>query len=159
MSMVGLNTSAHDIEVKNADGVTIYYKYINDNKELGVTYEGISLSYNTYTYTGNVVIPSTVNYGGKNYKVTSIMYGAFFDCNKLTSVSIPNTITSIEGSAFFGCSMMENFTIPNSVVSIGSSAFMGTAWYDNQPDGLVYAGKVAYKYKGEMSLNKTIVCF
>ena len=27
---------------------------------------------------------------------------------------------------------------------------MGTAWYDNQPDGLVYAGKVAYKYKGNM---------
>ena len=30
------------------------------------------------------------------------------------------------------------------------SAFSGTAWYNNQPDGLVYAGNVAYTYKGEM---------
>ncbi len=29
-------------------------------------------------------------------------------------------------------------------------AFIGTPWYDNLPDGMVYVGKVAYKYKGEM---------
>ena len=27
---------------------------------------------------------------------------------------------------------------------------MSTSWYDNQPDGLVYAGLVAYVYKGQM---------
>ena len=32
--------SAHDIEVKNADGVTIYYNYINDGTELEVTFLG-----------------------------------------------------------------------------------------------------------------------
>ena len=41
-------------------------------------------------------------------------------------------------------------TIPNSVTSIGRNAFYGTAWFNNQPDGLVYAGKVAYEYKGTM---------
>ena len=39
---------------------------------------------------------------------------------------------------------------------IGSYAFYGTAWYNNQPDGLVYAGKVAYKYKGTMPANTSI---
>jgi len=29
-------------------------------------------------------------------------------------------------------------------------AFDGTAWYNNQPNGLVYAGLVAYKYKGSI---------
>jgi hypothetical protein len=29
-------------------------------------------------------------------------------------------------------------------------AFSRTAWLDNQPDGVVYAGKIAYSYKGDM---------
>ena len=37
MSMMGINAFAYDIEVKNADGVTIYYNYINDGMELEVT--------------------------------------------------------------------------------------------------------------------------
>jgi len=42
------------------------------------------------------------------------------------------------------------------VTDIEYEAFTGTAWYDNQPDGLVYAGKVAYNYKGIMPENTTI---
>ncbi len=30
MSMIGIQAFAHDIEVANADGVTIYYNYINN---------------------------------------------------------------------------------------------------------------------------------
>ena len=48
-------------------------------------------------------------------------------------------------------------TIGNSVTSIGGDAFYNTAWYNKQPDGLVYAGKVAYKYKGTMPSNTSIV--
>jgi hypothetical protein len=36
------------------------------------------------------------------------------------------------------------------VERIYRDAFIGTPWYDNLPDGMVYVGKVAYKYKGEM---------
>lgn len=36
---------------------------------------------------------------------------------------------------------------------IYSGAFYKTAWYDNQPNGIVYAGKVAYEYKGIMPEN------
>ena len=42
------------------------------------------------------------------------------------------------------------------MTSIGSSAFEGTKWYDNQPDGVVYAGKVLYVYKGTMPSNTKI---
>ena len=85
-------------------------------------------------YSGNVVIPKSVTYNGNTYSVTSI-----------------------ENYAFEGCSGLTGITIPNSVTSIGKSAFWGTAWYNNQPDGLVYAGKVAYKYKGTMPSNTSIV--
>jgi hypothetical protein len=46
--------------------------------------------------------------------------------------------------------------IPDSVTSIGQDAFLGTAWYEAQANGLVYAGKVAYKYKGTMPANTSI---
>ena len=89
--------------------------------------------------------------------VTSIGADAFGGCSGLTNVTIPNSVTSIGGYAFNGCSGLTNVTIPNSVTSIGKYAFSGTAWYDNQPDGVVYAGKVAYTYKGSMPSNAEIV--
>ena len=42
------------------------------------------------------------------------------------------------------------------MTSIGYEAFDGTKWYDNQPDGVVYAGKVLYAYKGTMPSNTKI---
>ena len=88
--------------------------------------------------------------------VTSIGNCAFSYCSGLTSVTIPNSVTYIGVGAFSDCTGLTSITIPNSVTSIGSSAFYGTAWYNNQPDGLVYAGKVAYKYKGTMPSNTSV---
>ena len=88
--------------------------------------------------------------------ITSIANGVFYGCGSLCSVIIPNTVTSIGEYAFSGCSNLASINIPNSVTSIGSDAFRGTAWYNSQPDGLVYAGLVAYKYKGKMPTNTTI---
>lgn len=70
---------------------------------------------------------------------------------------IPNDVTSIGDGAFYVCENLTSLSIPNSVTAIGANAFHGTGWYDNQPDGLVYAGKVAYCYKGEMPENTEIV--
>ena len=89
--------------------------------------------------------------------VTSIGYYAFWDCSGLRSLTIPNSVISIGGGAFEHCSGLTSVTIPNSVTSIGEGAFDDTAWYNNQPDGLVYAGLVAYKYKGTMPSGTSIV--
>lgn len=70
-----------------------------------------------------VVIPSTIN--GK--KVTSIGEKAFYFCESLTKVTIPNSVTSIGEDAFFYCRSLASVTIPNSVISIGDSAFYGCA--------------------------------
>lgn len=89
--------------------------------------------------------------------VVSIGSNAFTNCTGLTSVTIPNSVVSIESNAFANCTGLTSVTIPNSVVSIGSEAFIGTAWYNAQPDGLIYAGMVAYEYKGTMPPSTSIV--
>ncbi len=89
--------------------------------------------------------------------LTSIGNSTFLNCTGLTTISIPSSVTSIGSWAFGYCSSLTSVTIPESVTSIGNDAFSGTAWYDNQPDGLVYAGKVAYNYKGTMPENTNIV--
>ena len=84
------------------------------------------------------------------YSVTAIGDYAFSNCSSLTSFTIPNSVTTIGVAAFGGCSGLTSIDIPNSVISIGNGAFSNTAWFNNQPNGLVYAGLVAYKYKGTM---------
>ena len=118
--LLPLVTSAHDIEMANADGVTIYYNYTNDGTELEVT-----RSSDDYEYKGNVVIPEEVTYMNRTRKVTSIGGSAFCEFTGLTSVTIPNSVTSIGESAFYGCRSLTSITIPNSVTSIGNSAFYG----------------------------------
>ncbi|MBQ9533431.1 MAG: leucine-rich repeat domain-containing protein, partial [Prevotella sp.] len=118
LSMVGVQTFAHDLAVENADGVTIFYNYINDGTELEVAQYPSDLKYE-----GNVVIPDEVTYENETYQVTGIGDGAFSGCSDLTSVTIPNSVTSIGNAAFWYCSGLTSITIPNSVTSIGVDTF------------------------------------
>lgn len=153
MSIMSTKAFAYDIAVENSDGVTIYYRWYNNHTELEVT----KWEYAGQEYTGNVVIPEIVNYDGEDYRVTSIGDMAFLQCKKLNSVSIPNSVTSIGYRAFCGCSELNSISIPTGISYIGDDAFMETPWYNAKPDGMVYIGKVAYKYKGTMPSNTNVV--
>ena len=97
MLLASSNLFAHDFEFPNSDGVTIYYNWANsEKKELTVT----SSSYSYKKYSGNVVIPESVFYENNVYSVTSIGESAFYNCNDLTSVTIPNSVWSIGNYAF-----------------------------------------------------------
>jgi hypothetical protein len=104
-----------------ADG--IYYSIIDDGQmnKVSVTYEGTAyhfinmgdLGEQSYSeiisyYSGDICIPVTVFYDGVTYSVTSISDYAFYNCNELTTVTIPNTITSIGNSAFSGCARLNH---------------------------------------------------
>jgi hypothetical protein len=68
---------------------------------------------------GAVEVPSSLN----GISVTSIGTNAFFGCDHLTTVTIPNSVTIIGSGAFSQCTGLSTITIPTSVISIGSGAF------------------------------------
>ena len=96
----------------------------------------------------DIVIPNSVN---------RIDVGTFWRCTSLKSITIPNSVISIGSKAFSDCTNLSDIIIPDSITYIASDAFKNTKWFDNQPDGVVYAGKVAYEYKGNMLENTKIV--
>lgn len=89
--------------------------------------------------------------------VTSIDSCAFLGCDSLKSVFIPNTVVTIGNSAFSSCRSLSNISFPDGACSIHNGAFHETAWYNAQPDGVVYAGRSVYKYKGNMPEGTDIV--
>ena len=94
----------------NIDGV--YYRLVGNNEAV-VTYKGkYPQSYNN-EYAGHVVIPETVTWEGKKYKVKYIEAGAFERCDKLTSITIPSSIKSVGLEAFFGCTSLMAVHIDN----------------------------------------------
>ena len=129
-----------------------HFLYVVHGNEVTVSYLG---DLYTGVHPDAIEIPATVSCNGLTFTVTTIANSAFYD-SYLRSVTIPNTVSTIEYEAFLNCPNLTNIDIPNSVKHIGRNAFTGTAWYNNQPDGLVYAGQVAYQYKGNMPSGTSI---
>ncbi len=62
-------------------------------------------------------------YTCKIYGVTAIGEQAFFNCDSLTSVVIPDSVTHIGRRAFVSCENLTSVIIPDSVTTIGEDAF------------------------------------
>ena len=103
------------------DGIFYSFSGSGSNRKATVTYE--TSSYNSYS--GDVVIPSTVNYNNYNYPVTNIGMHAFELCTGLTSVTIPSSVIAIEMYAFKDCTGLTSIYGQSSVTSLSSSVFKG----------------------------------
>ena len=55
--------------------------------------------------------------------VTEIGDGAFYECNKLKTITIPDSVVEIGNYTFYSCSNLQNIHLPQNVTSIGVSAF------------------------------------
>ena len=103
---------AYDFKV---DG--IYYNVIGDVVE--VTNDAL----NHIDYSGEIVIPSIVYWGGKSYPISQIGKFAFYMCKNLVSITLNEGIIKIEDYAFHECSGLTNLKFPASLQYIGEDAF------------------------------------
>ena len=78
------------------------------------------------TYTGDIVIPSTVPYNEVTYSVTSISERAFESCSGVTSVVIQEGVKTIGLCAFMSCNTLARVELPSTIESIEAWAFSFT---------------------------------
>ena len=91
----------------------------NINVKTGLTEVAANTS---HQYTGDIVIPETITYEGKEYTVTAIGESAFFQ-RDITSITFPNSITSVGRAAFYCCSLLDSVVLPEKVTVIGDMLF------------------------------------
>ena len=100
MSIMSVSAFAEDVEING-----IRYSLNDETLEAEVA--------RREEYSGDIIIPETVDYDGKTYSVTSIGIEAFYDCDGLTSITIPNSVTSIGERAFSYCYGLESIIVEN----------------------------------------------
>lgn len=120
----------------NFESGGIYYD-ITSELTCEVTFRGDSYYDKYEEYFGTVIIPSSVEYDGKTYSVTSIGDYAFYDCRKVTSITIPNSVTDIGYQAFYGCAGLTDLRIEDGDSVLIFSDFV----FVDAPLSSVYIGR------------------
>lgn len=100
--------------VEEGQGGNVGQKFVVDgiSYKIGENYTASVVAGST-KYTGDVKIPSQVDFIGKTYSVTSIDKSAFENCTGLTSVKIPSSVKSIGSDAFDGTIGLTAVHIPD----------------------------------------------
>ena len=101
----------------------LYYELNSRNRTATVNCE--MFESNSNYVSGEIVIPSMIEYNDTTYSVTAIGPSAFIDCSGLTSIIIPQSVSIISFRAFKNCCGLTSITIPNSVTYISNDAFEG----------------------------------
>ena len=113
-------------------GCTVTVKEFSSGFEVGglfyKTAKGYSMDFVEVTgnpgggkYSGDVVVPGTVEYDGITYTVKGVGNRAFEGCGDLRKVTISEGIDEIGAYAFIGCGNLERVILPSTLVIIDNS--------------------------------------
>ena len=113
-------------------GCTVTVKEFSSGFEVGglfyKTAEGYSMDFVEVTgnpgggkYSGDVVVPGTVEYDGITYTVKGVGNRAFEGCGDLRKVTISEGIYKIGAYAFFACGNLERVILPSTLERIESN--------------------------------------
>lgn len=96
---------------------------------------------------GDIVIPSHITYEGVEYTVKYIKKWGFEDCDKITSIVIPNTVVNIFDNAFSNCTALKKVELSTSLVQIGREAFLNCNSLENiiLPNSLTSLGSSSFR--------------
>ena len=128
-------------------------------KVIDQTAKTVEVKSSTDELPSTVTIPPTVSYGGKNYTVTAIASGAFYQNQTITEITISEGITSIGDYTFNKCVALTTVNIPASLTQMGDFVF-------NKCTALtainVASGNTAYCSENGVLFNKektTLLCY
>ena len=166
---IAINAYAYDFTVKNEDGESIYYNYINNGTEVAVTYEAYYKHWNSNTFeyeyyyggyrgyysNSTLVIPETVTYNERTYPVTQIGTNAFRD-SRVKFIILPSSIKKLDSSSFKD-SRIEEIAIPYGVTELNYEIFAGCEYLKTVsfPEGLKKIG--SYVFDGCKSLTTVTI--
>ena len=156
------NKSSLDITTENSENGYVAYYAKNVYTEEGGSWftdtaDGFRLFYDgtdgyLMGYYGEetaITLPDGFTaYDGTEVTEYAIYDYAFYSCDGLTSVTIPDSVTSIGDYAFYVCSGLTSVTIPNSVTSIGMGAFMVCSGLTSVTIGNGVTSIGSYAFKG-----------
>ncbi len=163
-------TPIEDVEEEVPDFHVEDYEYfeIDDSRASEGKIEIKKIKYEYKDVVTEMVIPDTcaLIYGGafkemKNLRKVTLPNvqmgrGVFENCKKLVEVVFSDDFEFISQNCFFGCSSLKDVVFPSSLKGVCAKSFYGTAWFDAQPDGVIYYGTIAYAYKGNMPKDTTV---
>ncbi|MBO5405318.1 MAG: leucine-rich repeat domain-containing protein [Paludibacteraceae bacterium] len=101
------------------EGNTLQYEVIDTENN----YVSVSASFIAITPT--LIIPDNVVNDDITYTVTAIAEDAFYKCDQITSLTLPNSLQTIGSGAFTRCKSITNIIIPANVSVIDGYAFLG----------------------------------
>lgn len=81
-------------------------------------------------------------------ELVEIGENAFRNCEQLVSINLPVSLEIIKKDAFNDCLLLKNINVPDKVIVYQDGVFTNTAWHLEQPDGVIYLGKMVYGFKG-----------
>lgn len=114
-----IQTFAYDFSAVSPSEHILYYDIISqEDKTVNVTYEKNTNEPYENPPVGDLIIPGTVEYDGETYTVIGVgkRYDRpFYNCTKLTSVTIQEGVKVIGEQAFQSCTKLKKVVLPNSV--------------------------------------------
>ncbi|MDE5790906.1 MAG: leucine-rich repeat domain-containing protein [Muribaculaceae bacterium] len=124
------NIPVNNGDIFSTDNVTYKVVITEDSESVKITYPKIDgkptrdkIKEANQLLTGDIVIPEKITYMGKELEVTEMNDSAFYYANNITSLIINAKLTAIPNQAFANCEKLASVTLPESVKSIGEWAF------------------------------------
>ena len=110
--------------------------------------------------TENGKIPEWMYYRNQSVSAVTIPEGTTeigrfaFSRSSLRTVTIPEGVTVIDYAAFYHCDNLDNVILPDTVNTVGAKAFTHTGWMDdfeeNSMDDFLISGDILVAYKGNL---------